>query len=274
MTESISILGCGWLGLPLAKTLINQGYSVLGSTTQSNKLTLLEQEGIQPFLMELSPEINESADQRFFQSDILVINIPPGRKRDNIEQFYPQQIADIVKQKPTQKIIFVSSTSVYPNLNREVTEMDLPTDEAKLNSLRVSGRALIAAEELVRQYSAEATIVRFCGLMGPNRHPGKFLAGKILNSNGKAPVNFIHLEDCIAILLKIIQENHWGETFNACADHHPTKENFYRQAAQKIGQEPPQFSSEELPSFKSISGEKLKKQLEYEFKYSDPTDAL
>jgi 3-hydroxyisobutyrate dehydrogenase-like beta-hydroxyacid dehydrogenase len=30
--ESISILGCGWLGLPLAGELVREGYAVKGST--------------------------------------------------------------------------------------------------------------------------------------------------------------------------------------------------------------------------------------------------
>lgn len=45
----ISILGCGWLGLPLAKALIENGFSVKGSTTSTDKLTALENDGITPF---------------------------------------------------------------------------------------------------------------------------------------------------------------------------------------------------------------------------------
>ncbi|WKN43770.1 SDR family oxidoreductase [Tunicatimonas pelagia] len=274
MIKSISVLGCGWLGFPLAKALVAQGYEVLGSTTNSEKLPSLEQAGVRPYLVALSPEINPSVEQAFFRSDVLVVNIPPGRRRDDVEHFYPQQIGEILKQNPTRRIIFVSSTSIYPNLNREVTEKDFLVGESERQSLRVSGRALIAAEQLVQQFSDQATIVRFCGLMGPNRHPGSFLAGKKLNSSGQAPINFIHRDDCVAILLKIIQGNYWGKTFNACADEHPTKEEFYQQATQKIGEQPPQFSSEKLLPFKSISSEKLKKELAYQFKYSDPRDAL
>lgn len=274
MTKNISILGCGWLGLPLANKLVAQGYTVLGSTTQSGKLGVLKQAGIQPFLIELSPKINQPFHQEFFRSDVLVVNIPPGRKRENTEDFYPQQVREILRQNPTPKILFVSSTSVYPNFNREVTEDDLPADESELQSLRASGRALIAAEQLVQQYSEQATVVRFCGLMGPERHPGRFLAGKKLKSSGQAPVNFIHLDDCVAIIVKIIQENTWGEIFNACADKHPTKEKFYNKAAQRVGQEPPEFLSGEIPSFKSINSKSLKMKLAYQFKYGNPSDAL
>ena len=37
----ISILGCGWLGLPLAKAIVENGFSVKGSTTSSEKIATL-----------------------------------------------------------------------------------------------------------------------------------------------------------------------------------------------------------------------------------------
>ena len=39
--QRISILGCGWLGLPLAKELLDRSFEVKGSTTSSNKLDQL-----------------------------------------------------------------------------------------------------------------------------------------------------------------------------------------------------------------------------------------
>ena len=52
--KQISILGCGWLGFPLAKSLLQKGYMVSGSTTSVEKISVLENAGITPFLIELS----------------------------------------------------------------------------------------------------------------------------------------------------------------------------------------------------------------------------
>ena len=49
MNKNISIIGCGWLGFPLAKHLIRLGYHIKGSTTSKDKLTKLESEGIEAF---------------------------------------------------------------------------------------------------------------------------------------------------------------------------------------------------------------------------------
>lgn len=47
----VSILGCGWLGFPLAKKLIEIGFEVKGSTTTENKLAVLKSNKIAPYLL-------------------------------------------------------------------------------------------------------------------------------------------------------------------------------------------------------------------------------
>ena len=60
MTQ-ISILGCGWLGLPLAKSLLQNGFSIKGSTTSLKKIFPLQSAGITPFLVRLEEhQISES----------------------------------------------------------------------------------------------------------------------------------------------------------------------------------------------------------------------
>ena len=74
--KTISVLGAGWLGFELAKNLIAQGHQVKASTTTPAKLDLLVAAGIDAYLINLSDEISSSS---FFDADILIINIPPGR---------------------------------------------------------------------------------------------------------------------------------------------------------------------------------------------------
>lgn len=267
----ISILGCGWLGLPLAQTLLKKGHRVKGSTTQEAKLATLEACGISPYLIRFSPEINDDCQTDFFDSEVLIVNIPPKRSEE-VTEVYPQQIASLlrmIEKSPVRKLLFVSSTSVYPNVNRRVRESDTSED------VKASGRALLTTERMVQEHPGiKTTVLRFCGLFGPDRNPGRFLAGKTLDSSGRVPVNMIHLDDCIAIIVEILEQNVWGETFNACADEHPTKEDFYEEAAQQLGFDPPQFAATEEDAYKVVDSTKLKGRLNYQFKYPDPTEAL
>lgn len=266
--QTISILGCGWLGLPLASRLVKKGYIVKGSTQTAEKLSLLHQHKIVPFLIEVQKKIKGTNLNQFFSSDILIINIPPGRKRKDVARSHPQQINAIIEkaiQGSTKKVLFISSTSVYGNVNRLVTEADEPQPETN------SGIALVKAESLlVGTSNFETTILRFGGLVGPNRLAGRFLAGKKDIPNGQAPVNMIHLDDCIHIVEHIIEQDCWGYLFNACADEHPSRAEFYVSQALKQGLEVPEFSSEAIFSYKEVSNYKLKQQLSYEFINPDP----
>ena len=118
-------------------------------------------------------------------------------------------------------------------------------------------------------------MLRFCGLFGPDRNPGRFLVGKILpGSSGQVPVNMIHLDDCIAIITEILEQNVWGEVFNACADEHPAKEEFYGEAARQLNFDPPKFAATAADAYKVVDSTKLRRMLNYRFKYPDPKGAL
>ena len=264
--KTISILGCGWLGLPLAEKLQVAGYQVKGSTTNKKKLKLIAEKNIDPHLVYLNPDVKADNIQKFLDSKILVINIPPQRDK-NVMELFPAQIKSLIeelKKSPIEFVLFISSTSVYGNNNKKVTE------ESELNPERASGKALVIAEGLLRaEILMNPTILRFGGLIGPDRDPTLFLTGKKEINNSNAKVNLIHLDDSIEIILRIIKQNLWMDIFNAAADEHPTRKELYTKAAKKLGVVPPKFTNE-IESYKIVSSEKLKKELKYKFKFSDP----
>jgi nucleoside-diphosphate-sugar epimerase len=269
--NSISVLGCGWLGLPLAEQLIGQNFLVKGSVTRPEKLPLLHQKKIIPYCIQLTDaSIAGDQQEEFFNSDLLIVNFPPGRKPDVINHHTAQirQLIKAVNQSSIRQVIFISSSAVYPDLNREVfeTEKNQPSKD--------SGKALLEGEQMLRsQEKFSTTIIRFGGLIGPERHPGKFLAGKKNVANGGAPVNIIHRDDCIALIAELIQQQAWGEIFNACANIHPSRKEFYTIAAEQLGLEIPSFSGDAV-EFKIINSDKIKKRLGYSFKYPDPLNSL
>ena len=71
----ISILACGWLGLPLGEYLAFLGYHVKGSTTKISKLLRIENAGIEPYLLHLKPEIDCENFDELIDSDVIIINI-------------------------------------------------------------------------------------------------------------------------------------------------------------------------------------------------------
>jgi nucleoside-diphosphate-sugar epimerase len=258
----ISILGCGWLGFPLGKYLVEKGHFVKGSTTSESKIALLSKVGIEPFLLKFSPQIEGDSINHFLNSEVLIICIPPRAGKYG-EDFHVQQIEFLLGYLPSstiKSIIYTSSTSVYPDLNREVTE----DDEV------IENHALIRVENLLKTLSHNVTILRCGGLMGEERIPAKYFAGKTINT-GKIPVNYVHQEDVIQIITMILEQGFWNETFNVVSPEHPIKEEIYLKNCEELGFEKPIFEEplEEIP-FKIISPRKLIQRTEYKFKYDNP----
>ncbi len=263
--RSISILGCGWYGLPLGKRLLELGYSVKGSTTEAKKLALLTECNIKPYLIQLPTITKDSIDVSFFESEILILNVPPERRPDIVD-FYFEQMSTLfahIEKSPLKKIIFISSTSVYPE-NQTNTE-----EHIQVNPEKESGKALLKAEQFfLEKKQLNLLILRFAGLIGADRNPGRFLADKRDLKDGNAPVNLIHLDDCVQITAEFLKKDFKGEIYNICCDEHPLRRDFYYQAAVQLGLIPPTFaSSDNFLPYKIISNTKLKKVLgDYQFR--------
>ncbi|MGD8426867.1 MAG: SDR family oxidoreductase [Balneolaceae bacterium] len=270
----ISILGCGWLGLPLAEHLLSEGHTVKGSTTSKEKFSLLKEKGIKPYLISLNPDLQCDDCDDFWEAEVLVLNIPPSRGGDNVIEFHLRQIAAVIekiKRSPIRFVVFVSSTSVYPEKPGIVNEVDTQPG----NAARDTGNALLEVEHMLfSQSEFQTTIIRFGGLYGRDRHPVKYLAGRENLDRGNAPVNLIHLDDCIAIIQKIIREGIKGEIFNAVSDGHPPKNMYYPAVAKALGLEPPTFIEDPGKGYKVVSNEKLRLFLNYNFKYPNPMDRV
>ena len=146
--RTVSILGCGWLGEPLATSLKEAGFSVRGSTRDPERLPALLEKGIEPYLIDISPEVNGKNTDEFFSSDVLFINFPPERRND-IETYHEKQIRNLIETIPDPEgkmVIFASSTSVYPNTNGVVKEED------SLRPDKQSGKALLRVERLLMEH--------------------------------------------------------------------------------------------------------------------------
>ena len=251
MKNNISILGCGWLGFPLALTLTKKGYSIKGSITSEIKVEKLKSNGVQPFIIDLSNRENEF--KKFLNSEVLIIAIPSK----NIAGF--KNLISHIENSKIKNILFISSTSVYPNSNSIITEEHL-----------IHKTPLSEIEMLFKtNTNFKSTILRFGGLIGYDRKPGNFFKnGKIINYPD-AFVNLIHRDDCIQIIKEIIAKNIWSKTLNACTDTHPKKRDFYTKEFKKEGRNNPIFKEFFPNEYKIINSDLLKSILNYKFIHSD-----
>ncbi|MFY8180364.1 MAG: SDR family oxidoreductase [Flavobacterium sp.] len=265
--KQISILGCGWLGLPLAKSLIEKGFSVNGSTTSVEKIAVLEKAGISAFQINLFEDRIEGNLYLFLSnSDVLIIDIPPKLRGDSKENFVAkiQNIIPFIEKSSVEKVIFVSSTSVYADDNSIITE------ETKPNPDTESGRQLLEAEQLLQSNkNFQTTILRFGGLIGEDRHPIKFLAGRKNIENPEGPINLIHQVDCIGIIEAIYETNSWQETYNAVTPYHPIRKEYYTHKAIELNLPLPEFDESKISIGKTILSKKVIETLNYNYSFPE-----
>lgn len=255
----VAILGCGWLGFPLALALQNQGHIISGTTTSFSKMELLRNAEITPFQIELFENEILGEIQTFLADlDCLIIAIPP-KLRGEFKENFVQKITNLIpfiEEAAIPKVLFISSTSVYD----EVPTLPVVDEDTILNPASENGKQLWQAEQLLQNNPHfKTTVLRFGGLLGPDRNPIRSLSGKTPISNPDAPVNFIYLEDCITIISKMLEPQYttkWGSTYNAVGTQHPLRKDYYREKAIQFGLEPPLFSEKQSIG-KCVSSEKV-----------------
>lgn len=268
----IAIIGFGWLGLPLGKSLLEKGHEIIGTTTTSSKIKMLEELGFSATLADFSIDLPQKLNLFFEKTEICILNFPPRRNNSNPNiAFYGEQLLKAIQPFSDQtKFIFVSSTGIYPDSITIAKEDEF--DRMRI----VNENQLAYAEEVLHQRLKDRlTIVRMAGLIGADRQIAKFFAGKTALPNGKSPVNLIHQIDCVGIVSKIIESNFWGEIFNACASLHPSREEYYTSSCTALNLQTPTFKFESNPALsKTVDNEKSKTVLGYQYQLDNPFDFL
>ncbi|MCL6744991.1 SDR family oxidoreductase [Kosakonia sp. R1.Fl] len=268
--KKVAIIGLGWLGMPLALSLTARGWQVTGSKTSQDGVEAARMCGIESYVLNLEPElVCESEDlDALMQVDALVITLPARRSGPG-EEFYLQAMQEIVDSALAYRIpriIFTSSTSVYgdaPGVIKETTPRQPVT---------ASGRVLKELEDWLHNLPGTSVdILRLAGLVGPARHPGRFLAGKTA-PNGQHGVNLVHLEDVIAAITLLLQAPKGGHIYNLCAPGHPSRESFYTAMARQLGLTPPTFTASRSDDEKGkiIDGSRICNELGFDYLYPDP----
>jgi nucleoside-diphosphate-sugar epimerase len=266
--KKVSIIGLGWLGEATGMLLQAQGYFVVGSSTRSEKVGLLREKGLDAVHFALDPDPKGIDYQRLFESEILVVTLPP-RSRQGDGEAYLQQLAslrDLITGTEVKQVLFISSTGIYPNENKVV-----PYTEEEISESAAGNTILYRAEALMGTSSRyDLTVLRMGGLMGADRIPGIYFAGKE-QVVGHTRVNFIHQTDAARMIAWVINQGLWNQTFNGVAPEHPLRREVYQHNASALGIHLPasfqDATDEEVGRL--ISSEKMLS-TGFTFEYPDP----
>ena len=281
MTKSVGIIGCGWLGIALAKKLIAASDNVLATTAHTESSDKLSADSIPSHPLSLPSQLSTIALAKtpIFSMSQLVICLPPRIKSGQSD--YPDKIKQIVAAAEIAKvehIILISSTAVYGGLSGKVDEA------SQLNFSAPKVQIMHDAEQAVLNFSQYANVIRLAGLVGPNRHPGRFLSSsntnklndKKLLANPFATVNLIHQTDAVSLINTVLnsadKQQFNKDVFNGVSNTHVSRKDFYQAAAQALNLAVPEFVDEQDSSHgmsKEVLGDKAVNQLKVSFVYND-----
>lgn len=248
--NTFTILGAGWLGKTLAFSL-KSDFKVKLSSRNEKKAKELEKDG---FLAYILNENDLTYLDELLDTDYLFINYPPSKFEDYL--LFLQKIYQHPKIANIKKIIFISSTSIYPEVEGTFREDFLFDNFGK--------KIVFDAEKLVLEKSH--VIFRVSGLLGEDRIAGKRLSNKIVDFP-KSVINFVHRKDVINATIFALNKDLNG-IFNLCSKQHPSKEELYTFNSLKYDFQKPIFEDRKEFMNRIIDGSKIEK-LGFEYKYFD-----
>lgn len=210
--KKIGIIGCGWLGLHLANHF-STDYKIYTTTTAEQKAKQLKSQNFNPTIIKFSDEnspFNSPHWEVLQELEAIIITIPFGKKMDiqRLENRF-ENIKNFIGN--FQKSLFLmSSTSIYPDIETEITENTFAENELNPN--------IFAIEHKMKKEFPQINILRLGGLMGGSRQLKNYSVKDL-----EKPVNHIHYEDICKIVEIMLQKNIQSKIYNVVAPLHPSK---------------------------------------------------
>jgi nucleoside-diphosphate-sugar epimerase len=247
--KKIGIIGCGWLGSRIAEKLSGQ-FEIYVTTTSEHKLEQFQKKGFHPMIADFNdaPLIKFLSPWKVISElETVIITVPFSTRKDNEDEVLKRS-AHLLSfmQGFHGQVFLMSSTGVYPDIEKDFCEDDLSSDH-------------VNGERVIKNAFPQTNILRLAGLMGDDR-----LLSKYTVSNLDATVNHIHYADICSVIEKMIERQSHSKLYNLGAPMHPQKGEVI--SAQK---NIPYFSTMEYVG-RTISSEKLISELDFDFKFPDP----
>ena len=258
MPRSVFIVGCGFVGLPLARDFASFGWETHATTASEASMAKLHQEQFRIYALDITDEngFQKLARRNF---DVVIHCASSGRgAASDYEAVFLTGTRNLMGNLRCENFIFSGSTSVYAQTDGSWVDETSPA-----NPSRETGQFLRATENLV--LSAGGAVARLAGLYGPGRCvPLQKLLDDtaIIQGNGDRFMNMLHQLDAVAAL-RFLAETKSSGLFNA-VDNEPVAElDWFRYVCERLDKPIPPYGPRELNrkrgwTSKRVSNRKLR----------------
>ena len=231
MAGKTLIIGCGYIGLPLARELKARGHEITAWVRSNETAASLAPHGFTRIITgNVADEKNWSAVSADF--DLVIHCASSGRGGEAAyADVFREGMRYVVANLPQARKIFVSSTSVYGQTSGEIV-----TEESPAEPFTATGKILREAENIALDHGT--TIIRSSGIYGPGRAVlwEKFQRGEaIIEGDGSRWINQIHQRDLVTALIHLIGHGAPGQIYNATDDTPVMQRDYYAWCAEFLG---------------------------------------
>jgi nucleoside-diphosphate-sugar epimerase len=277
---STLILGCGYLGLRVARFLSDRGERVFGTTRSIGRGIELARWGIEAVVADV--QVPESL-ARLPEADRVLYSVGFDRSKGvPIRTVYVDGLRHALGHLIDRagKLVYAGSTGVYGQDDGSVIDEDSPTEPRS-----ESGRACLEAEAVIRSYELlHSTILRFAGLYGPGRIMKReaLLQGQAIVGDPDKILNLIHIEDAALAAVAALDQGGNGSLYLVSDDRPAPRREFYDLAARALGAPIPRFEPSEPGSSKAgrdesnkrVSNARMHDELDVTLTYPDITTGV
>lgn len=228
---TVLVAGCGFVGLPLARNLWTEGWSVVACTHSEDSARALSGEPFPVVACDISDAAHvEKALGRWYGLDAVVHCASSGRGgEDAYRAVYLRGAQNLGGGLCARHVVFTSSTSVYAQ-----TDGGWVNEESAAEPDRETGRILRQTEDWVLGHGG--AVARLAGIYGPGRSVllRKFFSGEArIEGDGRRWINQVHRDDAASALAFLAGRRIPG-VFNVGDDFPVSQKDLYESLAQKF----------------------------------------
>ncbi len=226
MDKTLLSFGHGFSARTLAKRLIPQGWTIIGTTRTTDKMADIAASGVEPLLWP-GTDVSELIGR---YPNILISAGPDGQGDPVLNALTPQFT---VAARNLRWVGYLSTTGVYGDHQGGWVDEDTP-----LSPSTKRGQARVEAETAWRAVpDLPLHIFRLAGIYGPGRGPfAKVRKGTARRIIKKDQVfSRIHVEDIAQAVALSITSPQPGTTYNLCDDDPAPPQDVIGHAAQLLG---------------------------------------
>ena len=271
MTKRLLSLGHGYSAQALARQLLPQGWTVIGTTRDPGKAERFRAEGVVPLLWD-----RMAVEEALGRVSHVLISAGPDSDGDPSLRLCGPAMAERAAQ--LDWVGYLSTTGVYGDHGGGWVDEDTPlTPGTRRGAMR------LAAEDAWRAIpDLPLHIFRLAGIYGPGRGPfAKVRAGTARRIVKPGQVfSRIHVEDIAQVLETSIRQPDPGAIYNLCDDDPAPPQEVILHAAELLGVTPPPeepFESAEMGAMarsfyaesKRVSNRRIKEELGVRLYYPD-----